>query len=93
MSSNALMKTGLIFLISLLAVDVGYRLSGRVDEVSARGNVRYKVVSNVDWIMPESTQEAGTEESRLEKLLNRMAEEGWVFDHENVNYGFLVFRK
>ena len=83
MKSTTLTKAALLILIFLLTVDVGSRWLLNSPSVEAGIKVQYKVISTRDI-------KTGGE---YEALLNRMAGQGWVFDHFIEMADLAVFKK
>jgi hypothetical protein len=80
---NTLLKLLFVIAILVLAIDIGGRLVLSTPEVKATSGVQYKVVS-------AKTIETCAE---YEDLLNKMASQGWVFDHFIEAADIAVFRK
>lgn len=76
-------KVALVISGILLAMAIGGRTFLKSSEAVAAGKVQYKVVSGG----PINTIQD------YEKLLNQMADQGWVFDHVVEQPQWLVFRK
>jgi len=84
MIKSRLLKTALFVLIILFTIDIGIRLFLSPTIVSAKKKMEYRVVL-------DKTNDF----KAYEELLNRMAEQGWIFDHIRPNPGwhFAIFRK
>ena len=84
MIKSRLLKTALFVLIILFTIDIGIRLFLSPTIVSAKKKMEYRVVL-------DKTNDF----KAYEELLNRMAEQGWIFDHRRPKPGwhFAIFRK
>lgn len=84
MIKSRFLKTALFVLIILFTIDIGIRLFLSPTIVNAKKKIEYRVVEDKTYHFTE-----------YEKLLNRMVEQGWVFDHRRPRPGFayVVFRK
>ena len=83
MIKSRFLKTALFVLIILLTIDIGIRLFLSPTIVSAKKKMEYRVVL-------DKTNDF----KAYEELLNRMAEQGWIFDHRKKSgYHFVIFRK
>jgi hypothetical protein len=82
MEKSAFTKGALVILIFLLTVDIGSRLFLASSDVGATEKAQYKVVST-------KTIKTG---AAYEELLNRMANQGWRFDHFIELADLAVFR-
>ena len=82
MEKSTFTKWALAILIFLLTVHIGSRLFLGFTDVGAREKVQYKVVST-------KTIKTG---AAYEDLLNRMADQGWQFDHFIELADLAVFR-
>ena len=83
MGGNKFLKLVFVIAVLLLAIDIGGRLVLSTPEVKATAKIQYKVVS----AKPIKTC------AEYEDLLNRMASQGWVFDHFVEAADIAVFRK